>query len=295
MDRINPFDFTTMAPVYGANNLWQNGNPAVGDEGSIPPAEALVHPQEEIVNVIEQAGLTPDDGDLTQLWQALQKIIARDPLPFYPEILTNDAKLTVTDIGSGNIRIAAGETFMHRGGRVIKTDDYDQDTERTFAVAGNNKDFHLRWQWNAGTPAFVLEDLNSAGYNPTTLDEWDPAFDTGFDDMLIARVKTDGGGAISTITTLANKRQLLSITTDTDLSPSPSGANGATGTFHVQTRWGRTPTPHVSVRRAVTNDPITDVDLQVFPGQTDRYGIDATVRWDFATEIEVSIMAQSLG
>lgn len=48
-----------------------NGNPATGTKGSIPPAAAFEHPMREIVHAIEQAGLTPDGDDLTQLWQAI--------------------------------------------------------------------------------------------------------------------------------------------------------------------------------------------------------------------------------
>ncbi len=49
--------------------LTGSGAPAV--EGSIPPGEAMEHPQREIVNAITAAGLTPDEADLTQLLQAL--------------------------------------------------------------------------------------------------------------------------------------------------------------------------------------------------------------------------------
>lgn len=44
--------------------------------GSAVPAEAVEHPQREIVEVIKQAGLTPDGDDLTQLWQAIGQIIS---------------------------------------------------------------------------------------------------------------------------------------------------------------------------------------------------------------------------
>lgn len=44
--------------------------------GSAVPAEAVEHPQREIVEVIKQAGLTPDDADLTQLWQAIGTLIS---------------------------------------------------------------------------------------------------------------------------------------------------------------------------------------------------------------------------
>ena len=40
------------------------------------PAEAVEHPQREIVEVIKKAGLDPDGDDLTQLWQAIGQIIS---------------------------------------------------------------------------------------------------------------------------------------------------------------------------------------------------------------------------
>ena len=40
--------------------------------GSAVPAEAVEHPQREIVEVIRQAGLEPSGDDLGQLWKALQ-------------------------------------------------------------------------------------------------------------------------------------------------------------------------------------------------------------------------------
>lgn len=44
--------------------------------GSAVPAEAVEHPQREIVEVIKQAGLTPSGDDLTQLFQAIGEIIS---------------------------------------------------------------------------------------------------------------------------------------------------------------------------------------------------------------------------
>jgi hypothetical protein len=54
-----------------------NGNPVTGTEGSIPPATSFDEDQIEIVTVIQNAGLTPDHNDLTQLWQAIQSLIAQ--------------------------------------------------------------------------------------------------------------------------------------------------------------------------------------------------------------------------
>ncbi|MHC2583656.1 hypothetical protein ACVI1J_004127 [Bradyrhizobium diazoefficiens] len=50
-----------------------NGNPATGQQGSIPPAASIEYPQREIVNLIADANLAvPDNGDLHQLAKAVQ-------------------------------------------------------------------------------------------------------------------------------------------------------------------------------------------------------------------------------
>ncbi|RWL21986.1 MAG: hypothetical protein E5X35_27335 [Mesorhizobium sp.] len=54
---------------------WDENKPA-GLDGSIPPAKVLNDTQDEILKVITEAGLTPDPNDPTQLWQALQALIA---------------------------------------------------------------------------------------------------------------------------------------------------------------------------------------------------------------------------
>ncbi|MCX5496424.1 hypothetical protein OSH11_17085 [Kaistia dalseonensis] len=63
--------FTSVDP----NAPYVNGNPSSGTKGSIPPAEAFEHPMREIMKVIEDAGLDPDEADLTQLWQAINILI----------------------------------------------------------------------------------------------------------------------------------------------------------------------------------------------------------------------------
>ncbi|MBP2494928.1 hypothetical protein ABID82_007287 [Methylobacterium sp. PvP062] len=70
MQYNKPFDQTNPAAGY------VNGNPATNTAGSIPCAEGLEYPQREIVNAITAAGLTPTNGDLTQLAQAIKALIA---------------------------------------------------------------------------------------------------------------------------------------------------------------------------------------------------------------------------
>lgn len=63
-------------PVGGAaNDPYLDANPAAGVEGSPVPAGAIEHPMREIVTVITGAGLTPSTADLTQLRQAIVKMI----------------------------------------------------------------------------------------------------------------------------------------------------------------------------------------------------------------------------
>lgn len=56
------------------------GNAVQRIKGSPVPAEAVEHPQREIVRVITEAGLAPNGEDLSQLYQAILQII-EDNLP----------------------------------------------------------------------------------------------------------------------------------------------------------------------------------------------------------------------
>ena len=67
--------------AQGENAHYIDGNPELGILGSPVPAAALEPGQRELVHVIRQAGLTPSAEDLTQLYQAICKIIgAQVPL-----------------------------------------------------------------------------------------------------------------------------------------------------------------------------------------------------------------------
>ena len=53
----NPMDYPTTAAAKG--QPYVNGDPTIGQEGSIPPAAAFEHPQREIVNLIKNATFSP--------------------------------------------------------------------------------------------------------------------------------------------------------------------------------------------------------------------------------------------
>lgn len=64
-------------PIGGEpDDSYVDAVPASGVEGSAVPASALEDVQREIINVVTEAGLTPDGEDLTQLEQAIAAMIA---------------------------------------------------------------------------------------------------------------------------------------------------------------------------------------------------------------------------
>ena len=58
--------------VSDPNAPYINGNPAVGLQGSIPPAAAFEYPMRELVAMIAGGGFTPSDSDLQQLLKAVR-------------------------------------------------------------------------------------------------------------------------------------------------------------------------------------------------------------------------------
>lgn len=169
----------------------------------------------ELSAVIDAAGIIQTDTDLTQVLQAIQALIeaatgggdpenyllvsqARARLPIFPEIQNVDGRIVITAPATGTVRLPGGVTFLHRGIFPITTSQTD------FATTAS-KTYHLRWVNGTG---FVLRDLADVAYNPGALAETNITFDSGYDDMLIARVITNTSN-IATITNLANKVSLL--------------------------------------------------------------------------------------
>lgn len=169
----------------------------------------------EMGNVITEAGLTPTDSDLTQLLQAIQAMIdaatgggvtenyllmtqARARLPIFPEIQSADGSITVTAPAAATVRVPGGVTFMHRGIFPITTAQTDFTTEA-------NKTYHIRYIVGDGPgTGLVIKSLTDPAYNPSSLAEGNPTFDSKYDDMLIARVITNAANT-PTITNLINK------------------------------------------------------------------------------------------
>ncbi|OWV94276.1 hypothetical protein ATY81_12560 [Rhizobium sp. R72] len=203
---------------YGSadpNAPYIDRNTPGAQSGSRVPAAAVEHPQREIMAVIDAAGIPPSSGDLTQLLQAIEALIsaatgggdtsnfvlmaaARARLPIFPEVLTSDGGIGVISPSTGQVRVPAGTNFLHRGIFNVTTVQSD------FATAAN-KTYHVRWTPVAG---FALKDLADVGYNPAALAEANVAFDSVYDDMLVARIVTNPSN-VATITNLKNKARLV--------------------------------------------------------------------------------------
>lgn len=94
--------------AQGEEAHYVDGNPELGILGSPVPAAAIEQGQRELLHVIKQAGLTPGSEDLTQLFQAIGKLIS-DKVP----IATNETVGLVK--GGANIDIGEDGTISLTG------------------------------------------------------------------------------------------------------------------------------------------------------------------------------------
>lgn len=250
-----------------------------------------------IGRVIQEAGITGPDGDLTKLLRAIETLIAaatgssssgdtsqfvtfpqaRARLPIYPEVITSDGRMGIFSPGTGQVRIPGGVTFIHRGIWLVTTTQTDIATDAS-------KTYHLRWN---PTDGFVLRDLASGTYNPSALPEADPLFDSAFDDMLVARIVTNSSN-VPTVTNLSNSNRLM-LTERATGSPAPGGPPADASLYftgNITIGWARTPIlRHVSGGLAADPTIRGSMDwganmIQAAPIVT-RYGASATIRSDW--------------
>ncbi len=170
----------------------------------------------EMKAIQDAGGISGTETDDTTVLQAIQALInaatgggatsdyvlfsqAQARLPIFPEVLNSDGKIAVSAPSTGNIRVPASVNILHRGIRTYTTIQTDLPT-----VA--SKTYHLRWQVSAGVGTFVLKDLADTSYNPTVAAEGNVAFDSTYDDMLVARIITNSSN-VASITPLVNKNR----------------------------------------------------------------------------------------
>ena len=189
--------------------------------------------------------------------------------PIYPQCDETDNELVVSNLGSGTLEVAASQNFIWRGWVNVGTSSFSSGDRQV--TTSSSKTYHLHWHapgTGDATPEssypfgrFRLKDLSDSGYNPSTLAEADEAFDTTYDDMLIARVVTDGSN-VPTITLLANAHALNGTGTESgsnegfedDVAPDDVSTQG----HQVTLNWSRK--PYVALRAANDWAPVSATD-----------------------------------
>lgn len=306
------------APPGGAADApYVDGNRSAGTKGSVVPAAAIEHHQRELAHLIAYSGQVPAANDLEQVRKAIQLLIeaatgggvvetylllaqASARLPIFPEIQTADGRMNVMSPGTGSILVPATVPCLHRGIAPFNTSDYDE-AARTFETAGN-KTYHLRW-----TPAdgFILKDVVNAGYNPDVAAETAAKFDTGYDDMLVARVVTNSSN-VATITNLKNRNRLCLQTGGAGAMIDPS-TNDARALFNLTWNFARTPTMwsfSLSKLSYDNNQPTRDHDVVIWSpgsypgGELDdlpitRYGSKFEYQSDFTNLLSLSVSVEA--
>lgn len=103
MDYIPPLNGDTGNPNRG----WPNANPGAGVAGARIDGRALEYPMREILEVINYAGLAPNNGDLTQLRQAMMLLIASG----LSSRIANMFQAGPTSPASMKVQLTAGHIF----------------------------------------------------------------------------------------------------------------------------------------------------------------------------------------
>jgi hypothetical protein len=116
--------------ISDPNASYINGDPSIARQGSIPPAEAFEHPMRELVSVITNSKIAPDDGDLEQVSEGMRSqrmnycedtgsintlSVALDPpLSAYTFGLPLRVKIRNTNNGASTIDAGAGRVPIRK-------------------------------------------------------------------------------------------------------------------------------------------------------------------------------------
>lgn len=235
-------------------NLIEGQFKVIADEAGVNPN----HPRDKtlltraVLALIAAALGEMGEGEGPDLSGFILMSQARNRFPIFPEILNENKTIQVTAPSTGQVRVAEDTTFRHRGIFDINTSKWPTE-ERTFNT-DPSKEYHLRWR--KADDAFVLLDLANAGYNPTSLSEGNPVFDSTFDDMLVARILTTSSN-VASITSLANAHQLR-LSGETDYTQTPPYEDNKkpseiTGGNVLPINWARKPRASIGM--------MTDLDV----------------------------------
>lgn len=259
--------------------------------------------QSEINEVIVDAGLTPTNDVDTWLRDAIRKLIVDANSstdngftnnPVFPEILTTDNRLLITDNSNGTLTIDAAQEWFWRGLFKLSTDSFSL-ADRTFSTVAN-KTYHLRWNASGKGNATPAETYPNGRFELMDMDglvETDSQYDSNFDRMLIAKVVTDSGNT-ATITTLVNLAKI------SDLMFFDGGPNFSSGDNQARLRvdfilnLARTPKlTAIPSKISVTETTVVDRDRLFDVLSQSRYGGTLYVLFDYADVIEAYVNVEA--
>src|SRR5690606_7581460 len=121
-----------------------------------------------------------------------------------------------------------------------------------------------------------LKYLLDGAYNPTTLAETDPVFDSTFDDMLVARIVTNASN-VATITSLANLNRKETVEVIAGVPAGNNGLNEAAFTFSKTWNYARSPRIINSMSARVSQEGgVMDRDYRENNRIDTRYGWSVT-------------------
>jgi len=113
MERINGSAVAT--DLFGAGkDGFRDGNKALGVAATVVNAEFMNSVQEEIINVIEDAGLTPDAEDNTQLLQAITNLVKGPADKIVRVASTAAINLAAPGANIDGTAMVAGDTFLEK-------------------------------------------------------------------------------------------------------------------------------------------------------------------------------------
>ncbi len=260
----------------------QEGFPCGPADRSLFNSE-LYRLEAEVGEVIQYAGIVGSNDRMTQLREAITALInaaigalppdeqpdlsgyilmsqGRTRFPIYPHII--GGYITPVSPGVGVCRVPGGVTFRHRGIYDVTTVQQDLNT-----VASAT--YHLRWRPGAdpvATPngTFALYSVGDGTYNPGGYPEDSSAFDSTYDDMLVARVLSNSSNAL-TITPLLNLDRMVTSFS----APSQNNTGGRTLAHAIN--WSRLGYPTLTSMTPPANERDSDYNISVVANT--RYSI----------------------
>ncbi len=244
------------APVTPSTGYPTNGDPTSSIPATKPGEYFFYQWQEEVRNIIENFGLTPDHTELDQLWRVISRVAPELPLGAlqFPTVDTANNRINVTGAiaaAGGTVSIPADvEISLGAEAAVGLTGRMRRVTSAAWQSADLDvaSTYYLRCNVGAaGTLSPYLQkgtdsDAVPAGLKGTPGAGAGGGFDSTVLDALLAKVVTGAAGSAPTVTTLANAR-LLTVTVSSSGSASVV-PGGDFGFFYEDTfalNWGRAP------------------------------------------------------